>query len=88
MYCRLFVFSTFEFLHNHLQSCSEPFTLKVNALLSTHIVGAEDGVFDGAFEGEVVGANGAAEGEGEGLMLRVGVEDGLLVGLNEGSAEG
>ena len=71
-----------------MQSCSEPFALKVNALLSTHIVGEEDGVFVGAFEGEVVGANGATEGEGEGLMLRVGVEDGLLVGLNEGSAEG
>ena len=71
-----------------MQSCSEPFTLKVNALLSTHIVGEEDGVFVGAAEGEVVGANGAAEGEGEGLMLRVGFSDGLLVGLNEGSAEG
>ena len=62
--------------------------MKVNALLSTHIVGEDDGVFVGAFEGEVVGATGAADGEGLGLILDVGFSEGLLVGFNEGSAEG
>ena len=52
----------------------------MNPSVSVHAVGDVVGVLVGALVGVVVGKNGAAVGIGDGLILLLGLVEGLLLG--------
>jgi uncharacterized membrane protein len=86
------VVSIFLFWHTYSQDSVEvvpdPSSFgraHVNPAVSSHAVGEVVGVLVGALVGVVVGANGAAVGVGDGLILDVGLEEGLLLGSLDGT---